>query len=263
MISRCTAVTEVFEEQKAAQTPWELVETNRPLRDDIRYLGTLLGDTIRRIDGEDVFARVEQFRKLCKALHNSHDPELKKELAHLIESIDFDTGTKVIKAFLTYFDLINIAEQHHRLRRRSEIESRADSPAQSDSLDAVCKMAEAQGEGLLKNALESLDIQVVFTAHPTEITRRTVLLKQLVIADCLYKRDHPPLTHRETKALEDKLAGAVETLWLSDHVMYFKPAVTDEVRYGLYHFEHTVIDAVLDVHAEMRSRLDAMSEHDA
>jgi phosphoenolpyruvate carboxylase len=238
-------------------TPWELVETNRPLRDDIRYLGTLLGDTIRRIDGEQVYAKVEQFRKLCKGLHNSNDPELKKELESLIQNIDFDTGTKVIKAFLTYFDLINIAEQHHRLRRRSEIESQGRPPLQDDSLEFA--YSKAPDEKTLVEAMESMDVQVVFTAHPTEITRRTVFYKQLTIARCLYKRDHPPLTHRERQELDEKLAAAVETLWLSDHVMYFKPSVIDEVRYGLYHFEHTVIDAVLDIHSEMRRKLQALS----
>lgn len=238
-------------------TPWELVETNRPLRDDIRYLGTLLGDTIRRIDGEQVYAKVEQFRKICKALHNSDDPELKKELESLIQNIDFETGTKVIKAFLTYFDLINIAEQHHRLRRRSEIESQGRPPIQDDSLEFA--YSKAIDEKAIIDALENMDIQVVFTAHPTEITRRTVFFKQLTIARCLYKRDHPPLTHREKLELDEKLAAAVETLWLSDHVMYFKPSVMDEVRYGLYHFEHTVIDAVLEIHSEMRRKLMALS----
>ena len=251
------ALKEEMDEVKAVS--WELVEKNRPLRDDIRYLGTLLGDTIRRIDGEHVFAAVEQFRRLCKALHVSDDPTLAAELSALIKQLDFETGTKVIKAFLTYFDLINIAEQHHRLRRRCEIESQQNSPTQSDTLEAVFQKGLKQGkEEALRRALEVLDIQVVFTAHPTEITRRTVFMKQLAIARALYKRDHPPLTHRERSAIEEGLAAAVETLWLSDHVMYFKPSVIDEVRYGLYHFEHTVINAVLEVHNEMRKKLDQL-----
>ncbi len=255
-------MAETLEEERES-IPWELVEKNRPLRDDIRYLGTLLGDTIRRIDGEEVFAAVEQFRQLCKALHNSNDKNLKDELNSLIEKIDFETGTKVIKAFLTYFDLINIAEQHHRLRRRSQIESNQRSPVQEDSLEGVYERAKDLSDEQLQAAMENLDIQVVFTAHPTEITRRTVFLKQLEIADCLYKRDHPPHTHREKQALEERLASVVETLWLSDHVMYFKPTVLDEVRYGLYHFEHTVIESILDIHAEMRKKLQSLDQSDA
>ena len=244
-------------DQKEQPVQWELVEKNRPLRDYIRYLGTLLGDTIRRIDGEHVFAAVEQFRRLTKALHASDDAVLKAELAALIQHLDFDTGTKVIKAFLTYFDLINIAEQHHRLRRRSQIETAGQSPRQSDSLEAVFAKG-MQDASTLTEALQGLDVQIVFTAHPTEITRRTVFLKQLEIAKALYRRDHPPHTHREIIAIEETLASAVETLWLSDHVMYFKPSVMDEVRYGLYHFEHTVIDAILEVHSELRKKLDAL-----
>lgn len=251
-------VAEILRDQEEKTIPWELVEKNRPLRDDIRFLGTLLGDTIRRIDGDDVFTKVEQFRRLCKELHENPDPALQKELSELIENVDFSTGTKIIKAFLTYFDLINIAEQHHRLRRRSELENNNSGPVQSDSLQGVYAEAKCDDE-VLKQALNNMDIQVVFTAHPTEITRRTVYLKQLAIANCLYKRDHPPLTRREHEAINETLSSTVETLWLSDHVMYFKPTVLDEVRYGLYHFEHVVIDAVLELHAELRSKLDKLS----
>lgn len=241
--------------------PWELIERNRPLRDDIRYLGTLLGDTIKRIDGEDVFASVERFRQICKALHENNDSKLKSELSQLVDNIDFETGTRVIKAFLTYFDLINIAEQHHRLRRRWEMESKKDTLPQPDSLSAVFAKAESYESSVFARALEDMDIQVVFTAHPTEITRRTVFMKQLAIADCLYRKDHPPHTLRESKELEDRLASTVETLWLSDHVMYFKPAVLDEVRYGLYHFEHTVMHAILAVHGELKDKLRGLNKH--
>ncbi len=252
-------MAEIVKEQAETSIPWELVEKNRPLRDDIRFLGTLLGDTIRRIDGEEVFAKVEQFRRLCKELHENPESAQKEELSNLIENVDFSTGTKIIKAFLTYFDLINIAEQHHRLRRRSELENIANSPTQEDSLQGVYAQAKCNDE-LLKAAINNMDVQVVFTAHPTEITRRTVFLKQLAIANCLYRRDHPPLTRREHEAINEQLASTVETLWLSDHVMYFKPTVLDEVRYGLYHFEHVVIDAILELHAELRQKLDSISE---
>src|SRR5579885_2817140 len=109
-------------------TSQDLAERNKPLRDDIRTLGFMLGDTIRALEGEPVFERIEDFRRLCKALHQingsaSLDGEsrwseadrevLKAELSDLIASLDRQTAGKIIKAFLCYFDVINIAEQNH------------------------------------------------------------------------------------------------------------------------------------------------------
>src|SRR5579875_2041704 len=100
--------------------PWERVERNKPLRDDVRLLGTLLGETIRRLDGEAVYEKVERFRRLCKTLHTSDDRTARDELLALIDSLDLETAARIIKAFLTYFDLINIAEQNHRIRRQAD-----------------------------------------------------------------------------------------------------------------------------------------------
>jgi len=238
------------------ELPWELVERNKPLRADVHLLGNLLGETIRRFDGEEVFNRVEEFRRLCKAIHEQPDPQLKQELSDLIKSLDLDTATKVIKSFLIFFDLINIAEQNHRLRRRAQHESAAVIAHQPGSLSELFDRLDRENGPAqqVSEILDDLDIQVVFTAHPTEITRRTVLLKQLEIAKYLFLKDHPPLTRREQRAIEDGLRGVVEALWLTDHVIYFKPSVMDEVRYGLYHFENVVIDAVLEVHGALKER---------
>jgi phosphoenolpyruvate carboxylase len=230
---------------------WENFEVNRPLRDDVRRLGELLGETIRRIEGEDVYQAVEQFRRLCKQIHHGENVEqAKTELNKLIAGVDFMTGCKVIKAFVCYFDLINIAEQNHRYRRRAQHESGESAKPQPDSINESVQRLHDKGisKEAITEALNHLDIQIVFTAHPTEITRRTVLLKQLAVAELLYKRDHPPLTQHEQESIERRLLDVVETLWLTDHVIYFKPDVFDEVQYGLAHFDHVVIDAILDVH---------------
>src|SRR5579875_971196 len=236
--------------------PWERVERNKPLRDDVRLLGTLLGETIRRLDGEAVYEKVERFRRLCKTLHTSDDRTARDELLALIDSLDLETAARIIKAFLTYFDLINIAEQNHRIRRQADYGKSAADARQPDSLaqlfDRLAAGA-APAEAVL-HALAGLDIEVVFTAHPTEIMRRTVLLKQLELAGYLYSRGHPPHTRQEEQRLEDGLRGTVESLWLTDHIYYFQPGVMDEVKYGLYHFDHVVIDAVLDVHRELKGR---------
>lgn len=241
---------------------WESVEANKPLRDDVRHLGAILGETIRRLEGDFVFETVEKFRTLCKTVHEDRtDLVAAKQLFDLIESIDFETARKVIKAFLCYFDLINIAEQHHRLRRRAQHESQKGESPQPDSLEELFERLHLDDKkrSVLLEQVASLDVQVVFTAHPTEITRRTVLLKQLALANFLTKRDHPPLTRHEQLEIQRGLYEVVESLWLSDHVIYFKPTVFDEVQYGLAHFDQVIIDAVLDVHEDLLSRLQAAS----
>ncbi|MBA3995111.1 MAG: phosphoenolpyruvate carboxylase [Cyanobacteria bacterium DS2.3.42] len=235
-------------------------DRDRPLREDVRLLGSLLGDTIRRFEGDKLFDVVERFRQLSKSVHSEPTPELKKELFDLVESLDAETAGKVIKAFLTYFDLINIAEQNHRVRRRTQREHESNDKPEPDSLTAVFHRMENSNEGKekLQSVISQLDVQVVFTAHPTEITRRTVLIKQLELARLLKRRDHPPLSRREAKAVSDDLLKVIESLWLTDHVIYFKPQVMDEVRYGLYHFENVVIRAILDVHHDLVAEMDKL-----
>jgi phosphoenolpyruvate carboxylase len=205
-------------------------------------LGTILGRVIKKFEGEQVFNYVEEFRSLFKRIHREGDLESRARIEEMVTALTLDEASKVAKAFLTYFDLINIAEQNHRRRRRAQKAS-ADDYLDSDSLQ---NLLESSDNNL--DLLESLDIQIVFTAHPTEITRRTVLLKQLELARLLYERDHPPLSYQEKTAINSGLEAVVESLWLTDHVIYFKPSVMDEVRYGIYHFDHVVIDAILDVH---------------
>ncbi len=239
------------------EIPTEFIERSKPLRDDVRLLGNILGDTIIRFDGKEVFACVEKFRSLFKRIHESNDAGAKVELQQLIASVDADTANKVIKAFLTYFDLTNIAEQNHRRRRRAIAESSGSARSQDGSLAELFEHLPGQERERVAQLLKEIDIQVVFTAHPTEITRRTVLLHQLELAGYLSKRDHPPLTRKESAQIERGLRGVVESLWLTDSIVYFKPAVMDEVRYGLYHFEHVVMDAIVDVHEDLQARLES------
>lgn len=228
-------------------------ERIKPLRDDVRMLGHILGNTIKRFEGEKVFSYVEEFRSLFKRIHREGDLSCRERIEELVASLSLDEAGKVAKAFLTYFDLINIAEQNHRRRRRAQKAQAHE--LEVDSLAALLESAKADNIALLNN----LDIQIVFTAHPTEITRRTVLLKQLELARLLYERDHPPLSYQEKTAIQHGLEAVVESLWLTDHVIYFKPSVMDEVRYGIYHFDHVVIDAVLDVHQTLKEKCDRLS----
>ncbi|MBX9938366.1 MAG: phosphoenolpyruvate carboxylase [Candidatus Obscuribacterales bacterium] len=247
----------------------------RPLRDDVRRLGVILGETIKRFEGQSVYESVETLRALFKRIHrlrlagegeSNEMIALKEELRNHIEGLSLKDSAAVIKAFLTYFDIINIAEQNHRLRRRTQAdEDRLNFPEQgrgkfeSESLEELFQRLQEQPKEKLAALLQKLNIEVVFTAHPTEITRRTVLLKQLELASFLYKQDHPPLSAGERRELNQGLRAVVESLWLTEHVMHFKPEVMDEVRYGIYHFDNVVFDAVLDVHESLMLKLASLT----
>ncbi|MBK8221452.1 MAG: phosphoenolpyruvate carboxylase [Candidatus Obscuribacter sp.] len=253
----------------AVTTGEDLLARIKPLRDDVRELGFVLGDTIKRFEGETVFAYVEKLRALFKQIHKDKaagldTASLQGELVQLIEAMPLSESACVIKAFLTYFDIINIAEQNHRLRRRAlRDQKQAQESLPSLEPGSLCEVFAELGQedyrSELEQLLKSLDIEVVFTAHPTEITRRTVLLKQLALASLLHKKDHPPLSQAEQNKLKSGLKSVVESLWLTEHVMHFKPAVMDEVRYGIYHFDNVVFDAVIDVHERLLADLPAGS----
>jgi phosphoenolpyruvate carboxylase len=201
---------------------------------------------------------VERVRRLTKRLHAA-DPDngqARAELQELIDGLDHRTAQNLIKAFLCYFDIVNITEQNHRVRRRAQREYQERTPA-PESLAALFQRLDQNVDGgrVLPEVLKRLDIQIVFTAHPTEITRRTVLLKQIEMAACLRRKDHPPHTLVDQRAIEAELQSVIESLWLTDHVIYFKPTVMDEVRYALYHVDGVVVDAVLAVHNQLNEKL--------
>lgn len=143
------------------------------------------------------------------------------------------------------------------MRRKAQRESSAEdtSDTKSDSIDNLFLQygEDENSRRRLFDTLTNLDIQIVFTAHPTEITRRTVLLKQLEMAKYLYQRDLSLQTTKQREDVEKGLRSVIESLWLSDHIIYFKPAVTDEVKYGLYLFDNVIFDAIKDVHGKLKS----------
>ncbi|HNN63986.1 MAG TPA: phosphoenolpyruvate carboxylase, partial [Candidatus Obscuribacter sp.] len=163
----------------AVTTGEDLLARIKPLRDDVRELGFVLGDTIKRFEGETVFAYVEKLRALFKQIHKDKaagldTASLQAELVQLIEAMPLSESACVIKAFLTYFDIINIAEQNHRLRRRAlrdQKQAQESLPSlEPGSLSEVfAELGQEDYRSELEQLLKSLDIEVVFTAHPTEI----------------------------------------------------------------------------------------------
>jgi phosphoenolpyruvate carboxylase len=151
------------------------------------------------------------------------------------------------------------------MRRQAIQQSHQDTPFQPDSIaELFHRIADSDlSREQVIDTLQNLDIEVVFTAHPTEVVRRTVLLKQLELGEYLLRNSQPAKSSEEKRAIDEGLKASVESLWHTDHVFYFKPSVNDEVKYGLYHFDHVVIDAALDVHEELAERLKHFSRGSA
>src|SRR5205823_9558979 len=145
-------------------------EKDAPLSADIHRLGDLLGETLKRFGGRRLFQTEERVRGLCKKLRARHSPATERQLKHLLSSLSLDDAIGVIRAFSVYFQLANIAEQHHRIRRKRYYELHTPDQPQRGSLADTLRRLSAAGtpRADLQRVLDHLAIQPVITAHPTE-----------------------------------------------------------------------------------------------
>ncbi len=218
-----------------------------PLRADIRLLGGMLGLVLREQHGPALFAEVEAIRRECKALRSGQRPEVALALRRRLESLDLDRASAIARAFATYFQLVNIAEQHHRIRRRRDHELRpADEGPQEDSFAAFAPALRARGwdAAAAASLLDRVRVELVSTAHPTENVRRTVLEKYQALHAALARRDRERLTPREAEALRRGLLAEITALWQTDELRTSPPTVIDEVKNNLVYFDDILFDAL-------------------
>ncbi|HXV62657.1 MAG TPA: phosphoenolpyruvate carboxylase [Vicinamibacteria bacterium] len=225
-----------------------------PLRRDIRRLGNLLGDTLKRHGGRALFEIEEQVRSLTKSLRARTDAASERELVELLKGLELGRTIGVIRAFAVYFQLTNLAEQHHRIRRRRQYAQSETAPLQSGSLgELFTRLARDRVPArAVREVLERLSVNPVMTAHPTEATRRSLLEKHRRIADLLSELDRADLEPLAEARCQDALEREVESIWLTDELRRFKPTVLDEVASTLYFFDTVLFDAVPDLLAELR-----------
>lgn len=232
--------------------------SNNMLRRDVRFLGNILGEVLVHQGGNELLNIVEKIRELSKSLRAVFLPELYEEFKQLINTLNPEIRHQVIRAFAIYFQLVNIAEQNHRIRRKRDYERSAGESIQPGSIESVImelkerKVTEEELQGII----ESISLELVITAHPTEAMRRAILDIHKRIADDVTMLDNPTLTHREREQLRDKLLNEVITLWQTDELRDRKPTVLDEVRNGLFYFNETLFDVLPDVYHELERCLD-------
>lgn len=210
--------------------------TDAPLRRDVRLLGDLLGRVMVEQEGEELLAREEEIRRVSRRARESGDPEVRAELARAVGGLDLEQQTKILRAFTLFFQLANLAEQQHRVRRRREVE-RDDGVPRESLADAFRRLRESGvGDEALRAAAEHVSLQLVLTAHPTEATRRTILQAQSRLGALLAELD-------AGEEVAERAAEEITVLWQTDEVRPQRPRVVDEVRHGLWFVEQSLLDA--------------------
>jgi len=235
-----------------------------PLRRDVRSLGRVLGQVIREQEGDALFETVEALRNLAirhreedGANHSGDSPQahaaLMREAERIVDSLDVQGAYRLTKAFAIYFELTNLAETAHRKRRRRALQLDMDGPPQPGTLHGTLLRMKAAGldAGAVLEQLSRITVVPVFTAHPTEVSRRTVLSKRRRIAAALEELDEVPLTDAAATTQEERIAAEITTLWQTDEVRRRRPAVADEVRMGLDYYADVLIDTIPNIYAEI------------
>ena len=222
-----------------------MTDPHKPLRDDVRMLGELLGETLRTREGEQLFLTVERVRAMAKQARDG-DEEAFRHLAEELAALPVEAALPVARAFAHFLNLANIAEQHHRIRRRRAYQrDPASRPQQGSCDEAFGRLIEGGVPAArLHEAVANLRIELVFTAHPTEIARRTVVQKHNRIARALAEGDRLDLTIPEEEARLALLRREISAAWGTREVRAERPTPLDEVRSGLIVFEQSLWTAV-------------------
>jgi len=225
-----------------------------PLRRDVRNLGRILGEVIKEQAGERVFESVERLRNL--SIEQREKGRIAQDAS--LASMDLKHAFLVVRAFAIYFELVNLAETNHRKRRRRAAQVNHSKP-QAGTISGTFRRFSAAGIGFaeLLNALRRVNAVPVFTAHPTEVARRTVLMKRERLSKLLEILDSSPLTDETANEVADQIAAEITALWQSDEVRRRTPTVRDEIKMGLDYYRSSLIGSVPHVYQQIASEMNA------
>ncbi|MGC1160238.1 MAG: phosphoenolpyruvate carboxylase [Acidobacteriaceae bacterium] len=238
-----------------------------PLRRDVRSLGLLLGRVLREQAGDKLYEKVEELRQPAirrrelQAKGQIREAEDLMQLAVLaVNSVPVEQADQLSRAFAFYFELINLAETNHRKRRRLSLQITGDSSkreAQRGELRGTLRAMREAGISADKALgwLGRILVVPVFTAHPTEIARRSVLMKRRRMGEFLEKLDRIPVPDEELAALEEALTAEITALWQTDEVRSRQPAVTDEIRMGLDYYDVSLFETLPRLYEEVAAAL--------
>src|SRR5271155_1148821 len=233
-------------------------EKETPLRRDVRSLGVLLGRVLVEQGGEKLLESVEELRRLLIQQREEMPAKggggnrLMAEAQAIVGKMELEDAHRVTKAFAIYFELTNLAETNHRKRRRRAAKLHGEQPPLAGSFrGTLLRMRDAgiSAKDALA-ALQKVKIVPVFTAHPTEVARRTVLMSRRRIARHLEDLDRLPLPEADAGKLETLIMAEITLLWQTDEVRLKKPGVIDEVRMGMDYYPMTLFETLPKLYTE-------------
>jgi phosphoenolpyruvate carboxylase len=238
-----------------------------PLRRDVRSLGVLLGEVLREQAGEELFAQVEALRQGTIRRRDAEARGLLDEAVRLAtsalelaHSVPVERALLLTRAFAFYFELINLAETNHRKRRRIALKLGGDAGRQRGSLAGT--LLEMRRVGITaEEAMEHLRrvrIVPVFTAHPTEVARRSVMFKRRRIGEYLEALDRIPVPEPGLARLEEAIRAEITSLWQTDEVRSRRPTVYDEVKMGLDYYDVSIFATLPTLYREIADSLRAI-----
>nr|MDP2191932.1 phosphoenolpyruvate carboxylase [Rhodoferax sp.] len=242
-------------------------DNERPLVEDIRLLGRILGDVIREQEGVAAFELIEQIRKLSVAFRRDADHEADKALKKLLKGLSGDRAVSVIRAFTYFSHLANLAEDRHHIRRRAIHERAGDT--QEGSIEVALSRLRWAGIApkTIAETLANSYLSPVLTAHPTEVQRKSILDAERDIAQLLNARDDikvkaacvnsrkDALTPRELRSNEEQMRARVLQLWQTRLLRFTKLTVADEVENALSYYETTFLREIPKLYADLEREL--------
>ncbi len=226
-------------------------DKEKPLRNDVRFLGNILGRVLIEQEGREIFDIEEKIRALTKKMRTRYEKSQKDELVSIIRGLSDKDIYKVTRAFTIYFKLVNIAEQNHRIRRRREYKYISDVKDSSEgSFESLFRSLAEKGVPYsdFSNLVNGMFIELVLTAHPTEVNRHIVLEKFRRISTLLGELENPILSAEEKKDLEEEIHTEVTGLWQTEEVPPYKLTPLDEARNIHYYFREVIFEALISIY---------------
>jgi phosphoenolpyruvate carboxylase len=232
------------------------LEEDVRLRNDIRLLGRILGDTVRDQEGADVFDLVERIRQTSIRFHRGDDKAARRELELILDSMSNSQTVRIVRAFSYFSHLANIAEDQNNIRRMREGSKAGEAP-RPGTLALTLSHARTAGisKASLREFLAGALVSPVLTAHPTEVRRKSTIDREMEIAALLDRRERVQLTPEELAASDEQLRRAVLTLWQTNLLRRTRLTVLDEVANGLSFYDYTFLHEVPRLHCRLEDRL--------
>ena len=233
------------------------IENSKFLSEDIHLLGDILGHVIRHQSGIEIYELVERVRALTKARRQDPAPQIDSRLQTIVTGMTLEQAELVSRCFAVYFELVNLAEEQNRVRVLRQRESKAYPQPLKESIAAAISELRQMGvdEYEMGKLLEKLKIELVFTAHPTQAKRRTVLSKLRRISHALTEIHERDMLPSERRKIMTSVQAEITSLWLTNRTRTAIMTVTDEVKTGLYYIDTTIWDTISDVYATMAQAL--------